>query len=77
MGLIEKIQNSYLFTHWKVRKYTKRRNGCYELDHRDAKYYKRNYSDGVYQNEDLSSFGSVPPRQNFQMIRSSEAYNDI
>ncbi|ORX96446.1 hypothetical protein K493DRAFT_314503 [Basidiobolus meristosporus CBS 931.73] len=83
MGLIERIQGSYLFTHWKTRKYTKRRGGCHEIDRRDANYYQRNYSDGVYRTEDLSSLGpQVPPppppvTNPSVLIRSSEAYTGI
>ncbi|ORX92676.1 hypothetical protein K493DRAFT_316447 [Basidiobolus meristosporus CBS 931.73] len=81
MGLIDKIQNSYLYTHWKVGKYTKRRGGCPDLDRRDSRYYERNYVDGVYldgnERPTLSKSRSFLKRKTSQVVRSSETYNDM
>ncbi|RKP10949.1 hypothetical protein THASP1DRAFT_27258 [Thamnocephalis sphaerospora] len=49
MGLLDRIKSSYVYTNWKVGRYTKRRRSLVpEFDERTADFYERNYRNGDY-----------------------------
>jgi hypothetical protein len=49
MGLIDRIKSSYVYTQWKMGRYTRRRRSLMpEFDERSAEFYERNYRNGEY-----------------------------
>lgn len=76
MGIIARIKSSYLFTHWSVGKYTKRRHSLApEFGSRDAQWYEKHYKDGEYACPTPTKRSVSLYRRN-PTIRSSEAYNE-
>lgn len=76
MGIVSRIKGSYLFTHWSVGKYTKRRHSLApEFGSRDAQWYEKHYKDGEYASPTPTK-RSISIHRRSTVIRSSEAYNE-
>jgi hypothetical protein len=83
MGLLTKLKSSYLFTHFEVGKYTKRRRSmsC-EFEPQDKDFYGKNYQNGEYLHciSEKGEHRDSVSKKRWSMVggsvRSSEAYND-